>query len=118
MIKLLLAVALALAGTGCTALSEIPPSPSAVADTTAADEQAALAVELAYKGARMAAELAVDAGVLEGEAAARVAALDRTAYRAVLVTRAAYETGNADSYAAAARDARSAVAAMLAAIRG
>lgn len=95
-------------------ISSLPASPAAAADQTVLDEQAMLAVELAYKAARTAAELAVDSGVLKGEAAARVAELDNTAFRAVALVRAAYGAGNAASYGAALTEARAAVGALLA----
>lgn len=88
-------------------------SPAAVSDATKADEQAALAVELAYKAARTAAEMAVDLGAVKPGTplAKRIAAADRTAYAAVLAAREAYEAGNAADYATATRDAIGAVAA-------
>jgi hypothetical protein len=114
--KLLLALCapLALAGCGFGSVASVPPAPVAVADQTVLDEQAALAVELAYKAARLAAELGVDAGVIRGANAARVAALDNAAYQAVLAARAAYRTGNADTYKSALVQARTSVAALLA----
>lgn len=116
-----LAIALAALGMGLTACEPgtVPPaSPGAVAETQVIDEQAALAVELAYKGARMAVELAVDSGVLKGDAAAKVALLDKRAYAAVLATRKAYDAGNSADYLSAATTARAAINDLLAAIRG
>ena len=95
-------------------VSGIPASPVAAANQTVLDEQAMLAVELAYKAARTAAELAVDTGLLEGPAAARVAELDNKAFRAVAVVRSAYATGNAGSYGEALSEARAATAELLA----
>ena len=95
-----------------------PVSPGQVARRTVLDEQAALGVELAYKAFRTALEVAVDAGVLRGERAAQVAALDNRAYAAVQAVRAAYRAGNAASYTQAVSDARAAINAALAAVKG
>lgn len=120
--KLILAAAAVLALSGCglakPALSGLPPAPVAVADATTLDEQAALAVELAYQAARTAAEVAVDAGVLKGATAARFADLDRQAFLAVAVVRQAYRTGNATSYASALGDARRTITALLTLTKG
>jgi hypothetical protein len=91
----------------------IPPAPSEIADKTILDEQGALGAELAYKAARTAAELAVDAGVLKGTRASQVAALDRKAYAALLAVRTAYRAGNATAYDTALTEARSAVSQIL-----
>lgn len=116
--KRILAACLALSLTGCApllaAMGSIPASPSAVADRTPLDEQAALSVELAYQAANIAVSTAVDVGALRGPNAARVAELDRRAYRAVLTARAAYDAGNAGSYGAALATARSEIASLLA----
>lgn len=106
--------ALALAGCGLTGLASIPSAPVAVADETVLDEQGALAVELAYKAARLAVETAVDAGQIRGERATQVAALDNQAYAAVQTARRAYRAGNATSYGAALAEARGAIADLLA----
>lgn len=95
----------------------LPNAPGELADATLLDEQAALSVELAYQAAGTAVRTAVDAGVLHGEAADKVAALDRQAYRAVRAVRDAYDAGNADSYAQAAIIARRHIAALLALVR-
>ncbi len=91
-----------------------PASPSAVADKTVLDEQAALAVELAYKASRTAVEVAVDAGAIKGERATQFAALDNKAYAAVGIVRRAYAAGNATDYATGLSRARLAVADLLA----
>lgn len=116
--RLLLISALALSLTGCQALGTLmaPPAPAAVANQTVLDEQGAIGVELAYKAARIAVEMAVDAGFLKGEAASRAAAADDAAFAAVAGVRAAYRAGNAQSYGIAMADARTAVASMLTAI--
>jgi hypothetical protein len=116
--RLIFAACAALALTGCSGLAGlaggIPPTPVAAADETVLDEQAALAVELAYKAARLAVETGVDAGVVRGAQATRLAELDNQAYAAVLAARRAYRAGNATSYGAALAEARAAIADMLA----
>lgn len=115
--KFYLALALAYAplAAGC---STIPTAPVDLADQTVLDEQAGAGVELAYKAFRTALELAVDAGVLKGDAATKAAALDNRAYGAVLVVRKAYAAGNATDYYAATTTARAAITDALAAIKG
>lgn len=120
--KLLLAVALAcapaLAGCSTTGLPSVPTAPAQVADRTVLDEQVGAGVELAYQAFRTALEVATDAGLIRGARATQVAALDNRAYTAVQAVRAAYRAGNANGYAAAATDARAAIAAALAAVKG
>jgi len=116
--RLLCAVALSAAVlTGACQFGTVP-TPSSVAQSTVLDEQVAITAELAYKAARTAVEVAVDAGLLKGRRAAAVAAADNRAYAAVQAVRAAYRTGNAASYATAATEAQNAVTAMLSAIKG
>lgn len=110
----LAAASLALSGCSFGGLTSVPAAPAEVADRTILDEQGALAVELAYKAARMAVETAVDAGAIKGEAAARLAELDNAAYAAVLAARRAYRAGNAVSYGAALAEARGAITDILA----
>lgn len=115
----LLAAALVLPG--CTGimsrLSAVPASPAAVANSTTLDEQGALAVELAYKAARIAMETAVDAGLVKGSRATSVAAADNKAYAAVQVARRAYMAGNATDYATGLASARLAIADLLALLK-
>lgn len=106
--------ALALAGCSFGEVASVPPAPSAVADKTVLDEQGALAAELAYKAARIAVETGVDAGLIKGATASRVASLDSKAYAALGKVRAAYRAGNAASYASALTEARTAISALLA----
>ncbi len=108
----LIIMGLALAQGACVGTA-IPAAPAAIADSTALDEQGALGAELAYRASRTAAELAVDVGVLKGERATEVAALDRQAYAALQAVRGAYRTGNAASYEAALGEARTSVTAIL-----
>lgn len=109
----LIPLALLCALPACAPINTIPPSPGAVADQTVLDEQGALAAELAYKAARIAIETGVDAGLIRGATAARIAVLDAKAYAALGVVRQAYEAGNAPSYAAALTTARAAVSDLL-----
>lgn len=108
------AACLALASCGPLAPpTSVPAAPVVVADRTTADEQGMLAVELAYKAARLSVETAVDAGLLKGDRAAQFAQLDTKAYGAVLAARSAYRTANAASYGAALASARAAVQQLL-----
>jgi len=94
------------------AMSALPP-PAAAAQRTTLDEQGLTALELAYKGGRMAAEAGVDLGFIRGEVALKVASLDDKAFKALGAARAAYRAGNAASYDAALREGGTAVAALL-----
>lgn len=118
---LLICASLCLASTipACASVGGSPPgSPASAADSTVLDERIALGVEAAYGGARTVAEVLVDTGQLKGAKAARVAKLDREAYAAVKLMRAAYSAGNSSSYLAAARTATGAVQAFLSSTRG
>lgn len=110
-------MAVNLAGCGLSGLASAP-APAAIADRTVLDEQGALAVELAYKAARLGVETAVDAGLIKGDAALRVALLDERAFQAVAAARRIYQTGNAPGYGAALTTARAAIAELLALIQG
>lgn len=115
-----LAIVAALALSGCTipglsfAPSALPQAPVVAANQTVLDEQAALSVELAYKAARTAIEIAVDAGAIKGERARKLADLDNRAYAAVGIVRRAYRAGNATDYATGLSQARLAVSELLA----
>lgn len=108
-----LALVLLVPLTACTQL----PTPSTAANATVLDEKAAIGVELAYKGARIAMETLVDAGVITGEKAAKVAALDSKAFAATQAVQAAYKAANAASYDAAVLRAHEAITGFLAALR-
>ena len=99
---------------GLAGFGSVPPAPVAVADRTMIDEQGLLGLELAYKAARMVAETGVDAGLIRGDVALKVAQLDNAAFRALGVARGAYRAGNADSYAAALSEGRTSIVALLA----
>jgi hypothetical protein len=113
--RLILALAASLALSGCAGLPtlSLPAAPVEAADQTVLDEQAALAVELAYKAARLAIETGVDAGAIRGANATRLAELDNDAYAAVLAARRAYRAGNATGYGAALAEARAAISDMI-----
>lgn len=110
----LAALALGACAPGLLAGLVPPPPPAAIAERTTLDEQALTALELAYKGGRMVAEAGVDLGLVRGEVALKVAALDDKAFRALSAARAAYRAGNAEGYAAALGEGQSAIAAVLA----
>lgn len=115
--KIALASLAALALSGCglmSALLPLPPAPATAANKIVLDEQVALSVEFAYQAAASSIGAFADAGLLTGDKARRAAEIDRKAYRAVLAVRAAYDTGNATSYGAAAVTARAEIAALLA----
>ncbi|EQA97268.1 hypothetical protein L286_23365 [Sphingobium sp. HDIP04] len=95
------------------AINSLPAPPAAVADSTVLDEQGALAAELAYKAARVAVETSVDAGLIKGATAAKIAKLDQRAFTALGVVRKAYAAGNATSYASALVAARAAISDLL-----
>ena len=109
--------ALALAGCSFGSLASMPPAPAELSNRTVLDEQAALAVELAYKATRLAGETALDAGLIKGDTARRLADIDMRAYSAVLAVRAAYRAGNAESYAQALTHARAVIAEVVAATK-
>jgi hypothetical protein len=100
------------------ALPTIVGGPVTVSDRTTIDETAGRSVELAYMAARTAVEIAVDAGVLKGDRAAKAQVLNRRAYDAVLAARAAYRAGNESSWLRASADARTAITQLLTAAKG
>lgn len=115
----LLAPLAALALGACGALPLLtglqpPPAPVATAERTTLDEQALTALELAYKGGRMAAEAGVDLGLIRGEVALKLARIDEQAFTALGAARAAYRAGNAASYSSALRDGQASIATLLA----
>lgn len=110
---LMIPLAMALSACNPLAIPTPPASPSAVANTTKLDEQAAISVELAYQAANRAVFFASRAGVLSADAKLRAADADNIAYKAVLGVRAAYDAGNATSYGAASVKAQQAVTTML-----
>ena len=111
-----LALAAALALSGCAGLPSfgIPAAPAAVANQTVLDEQGVQAAELAYKAARIAVEIGVDAGLIRGANATRFAAIDNKVFAALGIARTAYRANNAVNYAVALAETRAAVFEMLA----
>lgn len=105
-----LALILAFALPGCTT---IPTAPVEVSDQTVLDEQGMIAVEAAYAAVGLAIETGVDAGLIHGERADRLAAADRAAYAALGKLRAAYRAGNAASYEAALSELQTAISSMI-----
>ena len=100
------------AGAGAADVAGVP-APVTVADKTTLDERAMLAIELAYKAARIAVETGVDAGLIRGATATSFAALDNQAFLALATVRSAYRTGNASSYRTALSEAQAAIAGLL-----
>lgn len=81
-------------------------APVEVADTTVADEKAAIGFELAYTAASRAGTALARAGIIDPD---RWVALDARAYTALLAVRAAYRTGNARDLASAVVEFEAAV---------
>lgn len=101
LIGCLLAAAL-LSACGPTLNTGLIPGPNVVTDRTKADEQAGITVTLAYVAASKLAGLLIETGVIKDKALIqRIGLLDRQAFDAVSAVRAAYDTGNATSYAEA-----------------
>lgn len=99
--------------TAAAALAACTPS-APIADNTVVDEQVGLAVELAYQAAGTAVLTAQRAGVIPASARPCIAALDRRAYGAVRVVRAAHDAGNGAALdPAALATARAAVSDLL-----
>jgi len=101
-----------------TGLAGIPSSPKAVAEKTVLDERIALGMELAYQAAAFSAVTAIKAGLVPQEQMKTVRDADTMAYNAVVLVRTAYKAGNADSYLSASSDARAAISAMMALLKG
>jgi hypothetical protein len=85
------------------------PAPATVADKTTLDEEGLLRLERLYKATRTAVEMAVDAGVIHGAVASRIAAADNKAFHLLGLARSAYDTGNAATYTAAVAQAQAAI---------
>lgn len=96
----------------------IPASPAAVADSTTLDEKGLLGVELAYSVARTLGEFGVDAGLIKGATATKIAELDSKAYGFILLARSAYSLGNRTTYGGALDDARGVIAEILKLAKG
>lgn len=105
--RLLILAPVALALASCNGMTDIPTAPGQIAQHTAADEQAMLRAEQAYKLSRTIGELGVDAGLIRGETATRLAALDQRLYQALLAARTAYRGFNSSDLLAAANEVSS-----------
>ena len=123
-ISLIAAAALSLSTMSLAACAPLatavgPPDnllPGVAADKTVLDEQVAISVELAYQAAVLTVSTATKAGFVKGALAEKLLDADRVAYQAVLAVRAAYDTGNARSYADAAQSAQTAIRGVIALI--
>jgi|GEM_PF-7100749 len=94
------------------------PAPVSLADRSVRDEQALLALELAYKLARTAGEMGLDAGVIRGQRARDLAALDNRAYLSVTLARSLYTAGNEATWHDALAEANRAVSDILPLLSG
>lgn len=76
----------------------IVPTPSTVTEQTKLDEQAAITVNLAYKAWLITVETGINAGLIKGTLATRVAVVDNQLYTALKAVDSAYAAGNASNY--------------------
>lgn len=129
MAALLVVMLAACAGTGQSIGSAAPtaailadaagvPAPASLANRSIRDEQALLALELAYKLARTAGEIGLDAGLIKGRRASDLAALDNRAYLSVTLARSLYSAGNDATWRDALAEANHAVSAILPLLKG
>jgi hypothetical protein len=86
---------------------DAPASPSSVANKTILDEKLGRTATLGYTAASKLGAALVKGGIIDKVA---FKAADQKGYDAVLAIKAAYDTGNANSYAAAVANANAAVA--------
>lgn len=101
-----------------SACATVPSSPSQICDRTGWDEAGGQVIELGYKLFRTAGEFGVDAGKIKGTTATRVKAVDNQLYAATEAVQYAYATCNAAGYAQALENAKQALAAGDAALKG
>lgn len=88
-----------------------PPVTITKADLTKIDEQAGLLLTRSYTTAARLAAVAISSGLIKDKATiAQIGEWDAKVFSAVQGVRAAYLTGNADTYASALREARIALA--------
>lgn len=85
---------------GCIALAACQPisSPATYANTTTIDERAGIEAETAYSAFALAANLAVNSGLVHGTTATNLANLDNKLYSLIQLERTAYKAGNAADY--------------------
>lgn len=107
--RLMAAIAAPLLLAGCLGAGATIAPPSAVTSRTTLDERAAIAAENAYQAAAGAVLTARRAGLLSDATWAEVKRVDRVAHGRVRAVRAAYDAGNAGSYAEATERAWSAI---------
>ncbi len=118
-LALFLALTLGACAGGISPPASIPAAPIDLADKTTLDEATVIAFDQSVTVAANLAELAIRTGAVKGDAALnRVADASRRARAAVIALHAAYDAGNATSYAAAIRSAREAINAVQAAAMG
>lgn len=110
--KRLIAAGLALALASCAGIPSAPSGAGSppIAGATKLDEQAGLAITLAYQAANRLALLVIRSGHVRGADAEKLKALDAEAFRWVSRVRIAYQAGNAVSYQAAIAQAYAIVA--------
>lgn len=120
---LILAISLAaMVATACAPLpgtpAAIPAGPAPLANRTTTDEKALMAIELAYKAARLAAETAADTGKLTPGHAALIADADMRAFEALAAARAAYAGAQSPDWLGAVQRFLGALEKLNTAIRG
>lgn len=112
--KLMIAAAAPIALAGCTGMglpNSIPAAPVEIADQTVLDEQIGITVTLAYTASAKMAALLIRTGAIKDTATIRaIGVANERGITAVEAVRAAYDAGNADSYAALLIEANRAVA--------
>lgn len=88
---------------GCaaaTGLGDAINGSTGVCEHSIKDEQALIAVNASYKGFRLGVETGVQAGLIKGELASKIAAVDNKAFAAILSLDTVYRTCNGDLGAA------------------
>ena len=93
--------ACALSVSACATVPGAGVQPSAYADQTKADEQSAQTAELAYKSWRVAVTAGAQAGLIKGQTATDIAAIDNKLYAALTIVESAYAGGNSTTIAGA-----------------
>lgn len=116
--RLILAAALALSA--CTGIQPggSLPAPADVASKSTTDEAIRQGAESAYAAWRILAEKAVDAGLIKGATATKVAALDNRIFAALALVRKADAAANSTSLASATLQLAALVKDGVALIRG
>ena len=116
--KIILAIAAAMLVPAISGCATIPGSPSDISDRTILDEKAGILAEQSYVLAVRAGELAIDAGLIKGPLAVKMASLDNQAYGALLKIRAAYQASNQTDYTLAIAEFRTIIGEIVAMIKG